>query len=175
MDNHKSDNKEDLRKLFEQFLGPAEAEQAAKDIREGERIIGEHPGPEPDGELIADIKMKVARAVLRKKATVGRRMAYRVAVAAAVVLLAAIFVSLFEKGDGKSEKIIYASVIPSAIWESEDITADDAELATLTAEIEQIESEISAAQLDETNGNGHDELMELEMELIEINSYFWKG
>lgn len=172
MDNQ---NEENLKELFEQFLERGEAEQAVEDIRKGEQIIRDYPGPEPDGELITNVKVRVARAVLRKKANIGKRIAYRVAVAAAVVLLAAIGVRLFEIDGGKTERVITASIIPAEIWESEDIAADDAELATLTAEIEQIESEITAVQLGETNGNGGDSLTELEMELIEINSSFWKG
>lgn len=174
MDKNKN-NKEDLRELFERFLGPDKAEQAIEDFREGERIIRQYPVAKPDGEVVADIKAKVTRVVLGQKANIGRRMAYRATAAAAIVLLAGIFVSVFEKYNGRPERAVTASIIPTEIWESEDISTDDAELATLTAEIEQIESEISAVRLDATNGNGGNELTELEMEFTEINSEFWKG
>jgi hypothetical protein len=59
-----------------------------------------------------------------------------------------------------------------AIWESDDIAADDVDLARLIAEIDEIESEIMGLQ----PGEGGDEgAGQIEMELIEIDSDFWKG
>ena len=116
--------------------------------------------------------------MLRRKANVFRKIAYKAAVAAAaVIILAVIAVELYEKGGGKAEKVITASIIPEAIWESDDVSADDADLAILAAEIEQIEGEALAVQLGENGGNGNRNLLELEleMELIEISSDFWKG
>ena len=170
-------NEENLKELFERFLDSEEAERAAEDIRKGEMIVRAYPAPEPGREVIADIKVRVAKAVLRRRANTIRRMVYKAAVAAAVVLLAGVGIRLWlsEKGGVKTEGIMYASLVPSALWESEDITADDSELAVLTAEIEQVESEIGGVQSVETNGNGRSELTELEMELTEINSDFWKG
>ena len=49
------------------------------------------------------------------------------------------------------------------------------ELLTLIAELEQVEDEILALQSDQVNGNGSKAVTELELELIEINSDFWKG
>ena len=182
----KSQNEENLKELFERFLDSGEAEQIKEDICEGERILRKQPAPEPDGELIANIKAEIARTLLRRRANAFKRIAYKAAaVAAAVVILAAISVKLFEsrpsatgrdeKDNGEFERPAYALMIPAAIWESDDIATDDADLAILTAEIEQIEGELLALQLDENSGNGHIDLAELEMELIEINSDFWKG
>ncbi len=169
-------NEENLMGLFEEFLDLKQAEQAVEDLREGERILHEHPAPEPDGRLIADIKAEIGGALLRRKANVFRRIVYKASVvAAAVIILAVIGVELFEKGGGKSERVTTASIIPEAIWESDDILAGDTELAILTAEIEQIEGEALAVQLAENATNGNRNLLELEMELIEINSDFWKG
>ena len=113
--------------------------------------------------------------MLRRKAKVFRRMVYKAAViAASVIFLASIGIKLFEKG-GESERVTAASILPAAIWESDDISADDADLATLTAEIEQIESDVLALQLGENGTNGYEAAAELEMELIEINNDFWKG
>jgi len=52
---------------------------------------------------------------------------------------------------------------------------DDADLASLAAEIEQIESDLLAVQLGENGDNGSGAAAELELELIEINNDFWKG
>lgn len=76
----------------------------------------------------------------------------------------------------ESGPVQYASIIPTAIWESDDIAADDADLVIFTTEIEQIEDELPALQLGEDDSNEDSAITELEMELIEINnSDFWKG
>ncbi len=179
-------NEENLKNLFEKFLDSKEAEQAADDIRKGEQVLREYPAPEPDRELIADIKAEIAEVVLHRKANAFRRMVYKTAVvAAAVIIVTAISVRLFEsrpsatggdeKGEGEPEKVIAGSVIPESLWESEDLAADDTDLAILADEIEQIEGDILTVKLGENGGNGGEDLTELEMELIAINSDFWKG
>ena len=169
-------NEENLKEVFEKFLEPKEAEQAVEDMAQGERIFHEHPAAEPDDELIADIKMKISGALLHKKTVAFRRIVYKTAVvAAAVILLAAIGTRLFERGGGGSKRVATASIIDGVIWESERLAADDADLATVAAEIEQIEDEVLALQLGETGGNGGKAVTELEIELIEINNNFWKG
>jgi hypothetical protein len=166
-------NEENLKEVFEKFLEPKEAEQAAEDMARGERILREHPAAKADDELIAGIKMKIS-GVLHRKTVAFRRIVYKTAVvAAAVILLAAIGTRLFEKG-GESGKAA-ASIIDGVIWESEGLAADDVDLAILAAEIEQIEDEVLALQLGEDGGNGSKAVTELEIELIEINNDFWKG
>lgn len=170
-------SEENLKELFEKFLGSEQARRAVEDIQEAEQMLREYPGPEPDGALIADIKAEVTERLLRKKTLVFRRMVYKTAaVAAAVILLAVVSVKLFERDSGELvERVITASIIPAAIWESDDIATADADLAMLTAEVEQIERNLMAVRLDENGGDGHIGLVELEMELIEIDSDFWKG
>ena len=169
-------NEENLKDLFEKFFNPEQAERAAEDVRKGEQILGEHPAPKPNDELIAGIKSEIAEALLHRKATALRRTAYKaVAVAAVFIILAVVSVKLFEEGGGEPERLVTASIIPKAVWESEDIAADDADLAVLTAEIEQIEGETMALRLGENGGNGNNAITELEIELMEIDSDFWKG
>ena len=168
-------NEENLKDLFEKFVDAEEAEKAVEDIGKGEEILRAHPGPEPDGEVIAGIKAEVARELLRRKRSVTKRVVYKVAsVAAAFIILASVSVKIFEKG-GEQGKFVRASILPSAIWESEDIAVDDVDLAILTAEIREIEEDALALQLGENGGNGHIGLEELEIELMEINGDFWKG
>ena len=64
--------------------------------------------------------------------------------------------------------------MPTAIWESDDITTDDADLAIYTIEIEQIEDELRSLQSGEDIGDSDSSLSELEMELVAINNDFWK-
>jgi len=168
-------NEENLKELFEKFYTAEQAERAVEDVQKAEQLLRKHPAPEPDDMLIANIKAEIAMRLPLRRADVFRRMAYKAAtVAAAVIIVAAIGVSLFKKGDG-SEKVAYASIIPRAIWESDDIATDDLDLAMLTAEMEQIEDEVLTLQSGENGGNGDTAVTELEMELIEIDSDFWKG
>ncbi len=169
-------NDENLKELFEKFLNSEQAERAADDIQKAEQILSDNPAPLPDDILLADIKTEIAGALVRSKINVFRRRVYRTAaVAAAVIILAVISVKVFEKGGDEPQRVITASMIPAAIWESGDFTEDDAEIAMLAAEIEQIESEMLALRLGEDGGNGDIAVTELEMELIETNSDFWKG
>ena len=83
--------------------------------------------------------------------------------------------SLFEKVNVESSKVSYASIIPAAVWEGDDIAVDDTDLAKYTVEIEQIENELTALQSDEEDLDSDSTITEMEMELMEINSEFWKG
>jgi hypothetical protein len=167
-------NEENLKELFERFPASEQAGSRAEDIREGEQLLREQPALQPREELMAEIKSRVRKALQRKKANSFERAAFKVAAAAAVVaIMVHIGARLSEKGG--MDRIHTASLIPAAVWESENIVSDDADLATLTAEIEQLEGELLALQLDENGGNGNRELAELEMELVDIGSDFWKG
>jgi len=172
-------NQENLKELFEKFLDAEQAESCVEDVQKAEQILREHPAPEPDDMLIANIKAEIAMrlpAGRTRRTGAFKRIAYKtVSVAAAVIFLTAIGLRLFDKG-GVESGVQYASIIPTAIWESDDIAAADANLAIFTVEIEQIENELLSLQLGEGNGNDDSSITELEMELIEINnSDFWKG
>jgi hypothetical protein len=172
------ETEENLRDLFEKFLNSEQAEQAVEDIQKGERILRGHTAPKPDGELITSIKAEIAASLLRKKENAFRKIVYKtVAVAAGFILLAAIGVKLFEKERIQPERPVSISIMPKAIWESENLADDSEASATLIAEVEQIESDLLAMQLGENSGNGHEAATELELEteLIEVNSDFWKG
>ncbi len=143
-----------------------------EDFKEAEKIFDENPAPEPGRELLIDIKAKIAQELSREKPKSFRLTIRKIAaIAAAFFVLAVLNVKLFEKPTGLNT----ASIIPAAIWESEDLADDDVDLAVLTEEVEQIESELLALQLDENSSNGEAAIDELETELIEINNNFWKG
>ena len=169
-------NQENLRELFEKFFDAEQAESCIEDIQKAEQIFCEHPAPEPDDMLIANIKAEIAMRLPAARAHRFRRIIYEVAgIAAAILIVAAVSLQLFEKDVPQNGEFVYASLIPTAIWESNDIAADDEDLAVFTAQIEQIEDEVLALQSGEETGNDDSTLVELEMELIEINSDFWKG
>jgi hypothetical protein len=167
---------ENLRELLGKFFGADEAKEATEDIRKGEQILDERGAPGPDSELIADVKAEISRALAARKSNAFRRAAYKIAaVAAAIIIVATISVKLSERGNGEAETVIGASIMPAAIWESEDIAVDDAELGTFVGEIEELEGDVLALELGENGGNGYEAIEELEVELEEIEGVFWKG
>ena len=168
-------NEENLKELFEKFVAGEQAEKAVEDIRKGEQILRDNPTPLPSDELIAGIKSEIAISLLHRRENAFRKTIYKVAaVAAAVIVLTAISIKFLEKGE-KPRKMYTASIIPTAIWESDDIVADDVDLATLTAEVEQVADEVLSLRTGGNGGNGQSAVMELEIELKKIESDFWKG
>ena len=170
-------DRENLEQLYERFVGSEEARQAAADIRKGEQVLDEYPAPEPGDKLVADIKVRGNRALRQRKSDTFVQIAYKAAAvaAAAVIILAVISAELFKQDSGERGEVSAASIIPAAIWEGEDIAVDDAELATLIDEVEEIEGEILALQLGEESDNDVGQITEVQTELIEVNGNFWKG
>ncbi|MGD2095075.1 MAG: hypothetical protein PVH77_08730 [Phycisphaerales bacterium] len=168
-------NEENMKELFEKFMGPEEAQSFAEDVQKADEILREHPAPAPDDMLIANIKAEIAMRLPAKRVHPFMRFAQRTAtIAAAILVIAAISLNVFDKEQPKRD-VYSAGLIPASIWESDDITIDDPGIATLTAEIEQIEEEMQTLQYGENDTNGQGSVTELEMELIEINnSDFWK-
>ena len=171
------ENLENLKELFEKFMDAKQAQKYAEDVQKAEEILHENPAPEPDDMLIANIKAEIAMRLPGRRTYVVEHIGYKLACAAAtIMILAAIGLRLFDKKDGGEPDRYYANIISTVIWESDDIAADDADLAIFTTEIEQIEDELLALQFGEDDANGDSSVSELEMELIEINSSdFWKG
>jgi len=170
-------NQENLKELFEKYLDAKQAQRYVEDIQKAEEVLREHPAPEPDDMLIANIKAEIAMRLPVRKTYVFKHIVYKaLRIAAVVIFITAIGLRLFYNGARESGPVQYASIMPTVIWESDDITADDADLVNFITEIEQIEDEFLALQLGEEDGNGDSTIIELEMELIEINnSDFWKG
>ncbi|MFZ2147833.1 MAG: hypothetical protein WAV28_11490 [Sedimentisphaerales bacterium] len=170
-------NEENLKELFEKFLNAEQAESCVEDVQKAEQILREHPAPEPDDMLIADIKAEITMRLPARRADVFKHIAYKLAcAAAAVIFITAIGLSLFQKSPREPNGIQLTSIIPTAIWESDNIAIDDSDLAIFTTEIEQIEDELTTLQLGDDDGNGDSTITEIEMELIEVNnSDFWKG
>jgi len=168
---------ENLKELFGRFMDAESAQRAAEDIDRGEAILRANPAPRPDEYLVADIKAGMQRAAIRNRRVVQtRRLVWEVvAVAATVTIAAGLWLSSVNRDTAPRRNIQLASLVPAALWESDDVTTADADLAMLTAEVNQIEDELVAVRLDEGWANGNGKTSDLEMELIEVNSDFWKG
>jgi len=169
-----SRDSENLKDLFARFLSDEQAESSVEDIQKGEQILRENPAPEPNSMLLANIKAEMAMRLPSRRANIFSNTAYRIACAAAtIMIISAIGIRLFDKTPVSTD-IQYGSLIPQNVWDGVDITTDDAELADYAIKIEQIEQELRALQSGESAGNGESSLTELEMELVAINNDFWK-
>lgn len=164
-------NRDNLSDLFGRFLGVDEGNAAAEEVRRAERLLELYPAPVPAPQVLADIKRQIAARLAHRHRFF--RLATRLAPAAAAVIILAL-VGQFGHGPTSQSHVSYASLIPTAIWESDDINADDAELAYYHAEIQQIEAQIRALEADESDSTGADTLHEVEVELMRIDTRFWK-
>jgi hypothetical protein len=164
-------NNENIEKLFSEFLPEQNSRRAADNVQEVERILCEHPAPAPAGGLLADINSKVTKALAAKRA---RTLVYRMAAAAVVIILIAIGVKFFSKGPAVQTPVVLEP-IQQAVWESDGVSVDRTETALLRDEIELTEGEISTLRLDKGGRSGGGEFVEIETELTDISSDFWKG
>lgn len=172
------ESRENLKDLFAEFFSPEEAEKAAEDIRNGEKILSNNAAPVPEKTVIADVKVQIDTALLQKRAGLFKhRLRQVAAVAALIIALAAVSIMILFTKQTATKPLQTAGIpaISEVIWESDSLAEDDSDLAILAAEIEDIEGELLAVQLDRSGDNGTDGLMELEMELVEIDNTFWKG
>lgn len=167
-------NRENLRELVENLFETGEVESCLDDFQKAEQILREHPALRPDDMLIANIKAEIAMRLPARRAQVFRhRLWEATGVAAALAVVALVGVRLSQRSAQQGS--FHASLFPTAIWESNNIAADDANLAVFTAEIEQIRSEFVALESNDDSTDHDSVITELEMELVEISSTFWKG
>lgn len=168
MGNPDQDN---LRELLERFMGPTEAESAAQDIRDADETLRAYPAPEPRAETIVGIKLQIATKLSSRRKTV-HLLRRALGAAAAVVILA--ILALLSRAPQTGPAISHAALIPTTIWESDDISSDDMQIAYFAAEIRHIEAQVHALEAGHGPDNGAATLHEIETELMEINTEFWK-
>ena len=168
---------ENLEELLAEFYDAGRAEQAADEIQQGEQVLRSNPARQPAESLIADIKSQIAMRLPAPRTTAMRLVFAKAAAVAAVFVILAWAGARF-LGRGRFEeqaKGPIVAMISHEIWESGDIAVDDPALATISEEIEETVRSILTIRLGErANGNGT-AVMDIEMELIEIESEFWKG
>lgn len=162
---------ENLTELLRRFMDEPAARAAHEDIQAGERFLEAYPAPTPEAWLVATIKTQMAVAAVRRHRIV-RLVHGSMAAAAAVIVLA--LIGLPGPRSGDRPPMSYAAIIPPAIWDSHDITADDLDLAYFASEIGQIEAQMQTLDAGESE-SGSGTLDELEDELMAIQADFWKG
>jgi len=168
-------NGENLKDLFERFVGTEEAKSCVDDFDKVKRILDENPAPQPSQELIAAIKSDIAETLRLRKEHSFRRLAYRLApVAAVFIVLASVSINLYVR-DTRPEKPRYVPLLSPAFWDSENIVADDPDLAVLTAEVDELEIEFATLESGDDGGNGRSDITELEMDFVAISTDIWEG
>jgi len=170
-------NNENFEDLLGQFYDPAQAKQIADNIRKGERILRANPAPEPSQSLIAEIKAKAARKLQQRQTTARRSALVRAAAIAAIFVLLAWPAARYFKPAGLTDKTRTPPVamISHQIWESTDIIEDDPDLASLNRGLEDISKSLLSARLDEQAHSNGRAVADIEADLIEIETDFWKG
>ena len=163
-------DRDNLRALFERFSPAEDARAAADEIRRAQEMLDAYPAPNPRPQTLTRIRAEMA-AKLARKHRISR--IYRFVSAAAAVVVVGL-IGLFAHAPRSDSGISHASLLPAAIWDSDDIASDDMDLAYFTAEISRIEAEIQAIQSDERDSPGNDTLTELEIQLDLLRTRFWK-
>ncbi len=98
---------------------------------------------------------------------------YRYVALAAAVLLTAL-IGFFGRPAPRQPEVSFASLIPTAIWESDDLASDDMELAYFQSELERLETQMQAIEAGDGDLLATASLDEVEMEMIRIDRQFWK-
>ncbi len=161
-----ANNDQDLEELFAKFVDSEQAEELSAEVIAADQIIDSFDAPEPDAQILSAINTNVARQLNARR---SRQMLYRLGAAAVFLIIATMAVKLFQQTPVEQTDVVMET------WELVEVTSADAELSTLIAEVEQLEADIMGLQYAEESGSPSSELNELEMELIEIDSDFWKG
>jgi len=170
-----NNNKENLKQLLARFLDRDHAAAAEEDFRLGNKILSSSHAPEPEAEIIASIKEQISVELdTRKKQTKFRAAIQRLAVAAAIIIVATLAVRFFMP-DNSRLAVHDGAAAEQLLWQDEDITESDHQLTLLITEIKQLEDSVLSAGLGQYNGNNGGDFAELEMEIDEINIDSWEG
>jgi len=156
-------NNENLNELFSAFLDADNVEQAAGDIRTGDEILTNHPGPVLDSDAVANLKSDIRSQLSRRR--VRKIVLQRIA--AVIVIIASVAAVFISKSYGPAQPVTASA----SIW----LDKTDEQIASLTEQIGDIETEMFIIRLGaDGNGNGFD-LTEIETEIENLNGNFWKG
>lgn len=163
--------RENLNDLLRQFLDPTQAEAAGRDIPAGERLLDAHPAPMPSSETMTRIRGEMAATFAGRHRII---VTFRRSLAAAAVIAFALF-GLLDRGPTGPTHVFEASILPAAIWDSDDVAAGDLDLARFTAEVRQIEAQLQALDASDDEAVSSGAVEELEKELRQIETELGKG
>ena len=167
-------NKQNLDKLLTAFMDAPQAAETAKDIRAGRRIFADNPAPQPKADVIAAVKSRVSTHLrAHHKHQAFRRVIYKTAAVAAIIVVAAVAMRFGEHKEIPSANI--SDGLMWHMWDDDNLLADDLNLAELTQKIEEIADNLAQAESDEYDYETDVDFEDLETEMIAMNVDFWKG
>jgi len=164
--------RENLTELLKRFMDDSAARAAQADIEEAERVLEAHPAPAPSPETLLTVRSLMVAAATRRR---RRIHVFRAAVAAAAAVVLTVLAARYGDTSIDQPGVNIASIIPAAVWESRDIVADDLDLVYFTSQIRQIETQMRDIETEDVAPRNSDVLDDLEVELIAIETEFWKG
>jgi len=164
-------SREELSELLRRFVEDSAVAEAEMEIEAGGRLLEMHPAPAPDCRLLGRIKIEMVAAARRRHRRI-RVLRGSLAAAAAVVVVAV--ASLLGPGPSGTPARTYAGMIPHAVWESDNLAAEDLDLVYFNAEIRRIEAQMQGLEAEEGETDSH-AVEDLERELMQIETEFWKG
>lgn len=163
---------ENLTELLKRFMDGTAAEAAAEEIRAGERLLEACPAPAPAARTLAAIKICMTTAALRHR---WRVRVFRGSLAAAAMVVMALLIGLPAQRPTPRPGMNFATILPTSVWESDNLAADDLQLIYFTSEIRRIEAQMQALETEETDMDSGGSPDDLERELLAIETEFWKG
>ncbi|MEN6576737.1 MAG: hypothetical protein ABFD90_10365 [Phycisphaerales bacterium] len=164
--------RENLTELLRQFMDESAAQAAQADIEGAERILDAHPTPAPSPHTLSAVKSLMVIAAARRR---RRIHIFRGAVATAAAVVLTVLLGRYGSAPTDQARVNFASIIPTAVWESRDIAADDLDLVYFTSQIHQIETQMRDLEAEDVVPGDNDVLDNIEIELIAIETEFWKG
>jgi hypothetical protein len=99
---------------------------------------------------------------------------FRRSLAVAAVIAFAL-IGLLNRGPTGPANVFQANILPAAIWDSDDVAADDLDLVYFTGEVHRIETQLQALEASEDEPAGNGTVDELETELRQIETELRKG
>ncbi len=164
------ENNEQLKELLKTLYSGAEALKVAEDIEAGEKLIRSYPVLEPAETTKWRIKAAIAKKLRAKKQHAVRARVYQALSVAAVIVVVALAVKVFEYN--RPNIVTPQPGEPPIVF-----TAMDAKTNTnvYSREIDQIQRQVASLQFGQTADEQLNSVDELETEYITIASDFWKG
>ncbi len=164
--------REDLAELLRRFMDESTARAAQTDIEEAERILEVHPAPVPSSATLSSVKHLMTAAAAHRRRQIRF---FRGTVAAAAAVILTVLIGRYGNSPTGRPHVNLGSIIPAVVWESHDIAADDLDLVYFTSQIRQIETQMRDLETEDVAPRDNDVLDDLEIELIAIETEFWKG
>jgi hypothetical protein len=160
--------KENIDNLLSRFYSPDQAEQIKKDIAQGEQLFDGYRAPQPQENIINNIKLNISR----KRRHTGILHVLVKTIAVAAVVLVASYLLLQNTATQKPAVNNIQNSYRAAM------TRTDNSITELEKEAQLLGSEVMAVRLGEDNGTNEqlsDSVGNVETEIIDTENFFWKG